>query len=52
MLLAVSSGMTPCSLIVGTCGSEETAASAFLVPDITPHKTSLNIHRHEGLEGE
>ena len=44
--------MTPCSLIVGTCVSEETAAFVFLVPDITSHKTSLNIHHHEGLEAE
>ena len=44
--------MTPCSLIVGTGTSEETAAFVFLVPDVASHKTSLNIHHHEGLQGE
>jgi len=44
--------MTPCSLIVGTGISEETAAFVFLVPDVASHKTSLNVHHHEGLQGE
>lgn len=35
--------MTPCSLRVGTCISEETAAFVFLVPDITSHKTNLSL---------
>jgi hypothetical protein len=44
--------MTLFSLIVGTCVLEETAAFVFLVTDITSHKSGLNIHHHEGLEGE